>query len=73
MVHCAVLLEQFGCAVADVVWMGEPEVDEERVIVVCPLPAIEVIDHSVAVPLASGFRCSAPLGSILADGEQFVG
>ena len=73
MVQCTVFLEQIGRAIADIVWMGETEVDKERVRVICFLPSVQVINHPVAVPLASGFRCSTPFGGIFADSEQFVG
>ena len=53
--------------------MGEAKVDEKGVRVLCLFPSVEVMDHPVAVPLATGFRGSAPLGGVLADGEQFVG
>ena len=69
----AVFCEQFRRAVASVVRMREPEVDQERVGVLRPLPLREILHDPVAVPAAATFVGAFPPGGVVADREEFVG
>ena len=68
----AVLGEQFRGAIADIVGMGEAEVDEEGILVLGGLAFVQVVEHLLAMPLAARLGGAAPLGSVAADGEAGI-
>ena len=69
----AVLGQQLGGAVARVVGVREPEIDQERVGVLRRLPLPEVFHHPVAMPGAAGLGRAATLGGVMPDLEELVG
>ena len=73
MVHRPVFLEQFGRTVPGIMWMREPKVDKERILVLCLFPFVQVVDYLLSVPMAAGFFRSAPLGRVMTDRELGVG
>ena len=72
MIDRAVPGQQLGRAVARVVRVREPEIDQERVGVLRRLPLLEVVHDAVAVPGAAGLGRAATPGGVLPDPEELV-
>ena len=69
----AVLLEELGSAVADVVGVRESEVDEEGFAIVLLLATGEIVEDLLGVPCAPGLSRASSFGGVVDDGELLVG
>ena len=68
-----VLVQKAGLAVAHVVRMGEPEVDQEGIRVLPRLPPGQEVQDLPGMPGTSALVGASPLGGIMPHGEEGVG
>ena len=68
-----VLGQQTGFAIAYVVGMREPVIDEEGILVFGGFALFEVIHDLFPVPMTAGLVGATPPGAIVADCEKLVG
>ena len=73
MINRTVFGQQFRLTITRVVWMGKPEIDQERIRVLCGLALIEIIQHLLRMPGTPPLIGVPTTGAVMAYLKKIIG